>query len=194
MTNEQATLLLLAGGESKRMGRAKHLLLTPYGTMIDHIRKRLSPLFTEILVVGCGILPAVEELRIVEDVLPIHSPLVGIYSGLFASQTDLCFVLACDMPFVKPRLVCHLLKSARGVDIAVPVVKGYYEPLCAAYRKTAIPVIQETLDRGGLKVTKIYEHLRLRKVPENELRAFDPKLSSFVNLNTPRELDLLARL
>jgi len=43
-------------------------------------------------------------------------------------------------------------------------------------------------------VTRIYEHLRLRKVPENELRTFDPELSSFVNLNTPRKLDLLARL
>ncbi len=54
--------------------------------------------------------------------------------------------------------------------------------------------IQETLDRGALKITEIYDRLCLRKVPESDLRRFDPELSSFVNLNTPRELRLLSQL
>lgn len=192
--SEKATLILLAGGESKRMGCPKHLLSVPGGTIIDSLHGRLSGLFLETLVVGRGVCFTRGSLRTVEDVRKSRSPLVGIYSGLCAARTDLTFVVACDMPFVKPRLVRHLLFLAAEVNVVVPIVNGYYEPLCTAYRKSAIPVIQESLDLGNLKVTRIYEHLCVRQVSECEVKRFDPEFSSFVNLNTPRELRLLTYL
>ncbi len=190
---EDATLVILAGGESRRMGLPKHLLPASGGTVIEHLIGKLSPLFVETLVVGRK-LSLERGFRIVEDSRFEQCPLVGIVSGLLASKTDLCFVLACDLPFIKPELVRYLLSRAEDVDIVVPIINGYYEPLCAAYRRTAIPVIQETLDQGVLKITKIYDRLRLCKVPESEIRRFDPELSSFINLNTPRELILLSSL
>ncbi len=191
---EKATLILLAGGESKRMGQLKHLLSTSRGTVIDHLHACLSPSFSETLLVGRELSHELPELRMVEDLHPARSPLVGIYSGLAAAQTDLCFVLACDMPFVRSRLVEDLLSRAFDADVVVPIVRGYYEPLCAVYRRSAIPVIATALERNELKVTRVYEYLRLRTVPEEEVRAVDPDLSSFINLNTPHELPLLARL
>jgi molybdopterin-guanine dinucleotide biosynthesis protein A len=191
---EKATLILLAGGESKRMGQPKHLLSTSRGTVIDHLHTCLSPSFSETLLVGRELSHELPELRMVEDLHPARSPLVGIYSGLAAAQTDLCFVLACDMPFVRSRLVEDLLSRAFDADVVVPIVRGYYEPLCAVYRRSAIPVIATALERNELKVTRVYEYLRLRTVPEEEVRAVDPDLSSFINLNTPHELPLLARL
>jgi molybdopterin-guanine dinucleotide biosynthesis protein A len=191
---EKASLILLAGGESKRMGQPKHLLPTSRGTVIDHLHERLSSIFSETLLVGRELSHELPKLRTVEDLHPARSPLVGIYSGLAAAQTDLCFVLACDMPFVRSRLVEELLSRAFDADVVVPIVRGYYEPLCAVYRKSAIPVIATALERNDLKVTKIYEYLRLCAVPEEEIRVLDPDLSSFINLNTPHELPLLARL
>ncbi len=191
---EKATLILLAGGESRRMGQPKHLLSTSSGTVIDHLHARLSPIFAETLLVGRGLSHESPGLRTVEDLHPVRSPLVGIYSGLAAAQTDLCFVLACDMPFVRSRLVEDLLSRASDADVVVPIVRGYFEPLCAVYRKSAIPVIATALERNELKVTMIYEYLRLRTVPEEEVQAVDPDLSSFINLNTPHELPHLARL
>jgi len=191
---EDATLVILAGGESRRMGQPKHLLPTSGGTVIEYLIGKLSSLFVETLVVGRKLNPEGEGFRIVEDARPEQCPLVGIYSGLSAAKTDSCFVLACDLPSVKPELVQYLLSRAVGVDIVVPIINGYYEPLCAAYRRTAIPVIQETLDRGALKITEIYDRLRLRKVSEQEVKRFDSELSSFVNLNTPRQLRLLSGL
>ena len=175
-----------------RMGQPKHLLLTSRGTLIEHLDLRLCHLFSETLAVGRDLPPM--GLRSVGDLYLAQSPLVGIYSGLVASQTDVNFVLACDMPFVNPALVSHLISCADGVDVVVPVVNGYYEPLCAVYRKRAIPVIKEVLDRNVLKVTEIYSDLLVREVPEERLRAFDAELTSFVNLNTPRELALLNRI
>lgn len=191
---QEATLIILAGGESSRMGRPKHLLPTPHGTLIDHFLKGLSPMFTEVLVVGRNLTLSRPGIRTVDDARPEQCPLVGIYSGLCTANTDLAFVLACDLPFIKPELVRYLLSCAHEADIVVPVVKGYYEPLCAVYRQTAIPVIQETLDRRALKITEIYDRLQLCKVTEQEIKRFDPELASFVNLNTPKQLQLLAQL
>jgi len=191
---EDTTLVILAGGKSSRMGLPKHLLPTSGGTVIEHLIGKLSSLFVETLVVGRKLNLEGEECCIVEDIRPEQCPLVGVYSGLCAADTDLAFVLACDLPFIKPELVQYLLSCAHEADIVVPVVRGYYEPLCAVYRRTAIPVIEETLDRGALKITEIYDCLRLHKVTEHEIRGFDPDLVSFVNLNTPKQLRLLAQL
>jgi len=191
---EEATLIILAGGTSSRMGVLKHLLPTPHGTLLDYLIRRLSCFFVETLAVGRGLQLAGGEVRIVEDARPEQCPLVGIYSGLRAADTDLCFVLACDLPFVKPELVQYLLTCSDDVDVVVPVVDGYYEPLFAVYRHTAIPAIEENLDRGELKITQTYDHLRLHKIPERMIKRFDPDLASFVNLNTPRQLRLLAQL
>jgi molybdopterin-guanine dinucleotide biosynthesis protein A len=189
---EKATLILLAGGKSMRMGQPKHLLLTSRGTLIEHLDLRLRHLFSETLAVGRDLPPM--GLRSVDDLYPAQSPLVGIYSGLVASRADVNFVLACDMPFVNPALVSHLISYAGDVDVVVPVVNGYYEPLCAVYCKRAIPVIKELLNRNVLKVTEAYSQLLVREVPGQRLRVFDPELSSFINLNTPRELALLNRI
>ena len=151
-------------------------------------------MFAETVVVGRNLTLSRLGVRTVDDARPEQCPLVGIYSGLCAANTDLAFVLACDLPFVKPELVQHLLSCAHEADIVVPIVNGYYEPLCAVYRRTANPVIQETLDQGARKITEIYDRLCLKKVAEPDIRRFDPELSSFVNLNTPGDLELLSSL
>ena len=193
--SEGATLIILAGGESKRMGRPKHLLPKPRGgTVLEHLIARLSPMFTETLVVGRNLMSPSGNVRVVEDLYLARSPLIGIYSGLLAAKTDLSFVVACDMPFVRSSLVEHILSRSSGADVCVPIVNGYYEPLCAAYRRTAIPAIAEAIGRGTLKVTAPYDDLNPRTISEDELRRFDRDLVSFTNLNVPHQLELLAQL
>lgn len=193
--SEAATLIILAGGESKRMGRPKHLLSRPSGgTILEDVVGRLSSLFTETLIVGRNLTPPNDSVRVIEDLHLVRSPLVGIYSGLLAAKTDLSFVIACDMPFVRSSLVEHILSQSRDVDACVPIVNGYYEPLCAAYRHGAIPAISEAIERGVFKVTAPYKDLNLLTIPEEELRCFDAELVSFTNLNVPRQLELLAQL
>ncbi len=175
------------------MGVPKHLLPTPNGRLIDHLYRRLSPQFNESLLVGRGLVTPEGGWRMVEDVLPGQGALVGIYSGLFSSNTDNNFILACDMPFVVPALVYYLISlSSESVDAVVPVVRGYYEPLFAVYRKSCLPVIHRALERGKLQVSGAYEELRIRIVDEQEIRSFDHELTSFTNLNTPDQLGLLA--
>lgn len=190
-----ASLVILAGGESKRMGTPKHLLATRSGTIVEYLCQQLSARFVETLVVGRDPIQALSRgVRLIADVRPEKTPLVGIYSGLLSANTSLCFVVACDMPFVKPQLVQRLYEHTGNVDVTVPLIGSYYEPLCAFYRDSALAAIERVLDRGQRKVTAIYDDLRVCTVNESLLRTVDRELVSFINLNTPRELSLLGEL
>lgn len=194
MIAERTTLVILVGGASRRMGRPKHLLPTSRGTLVDHIVARLSPSFVETMLVGKEPMPPPGGGRFVADVLPERNPLVGIYSALLALETPLCLVIGCDMPFVVPDLAQVLLAQAAGFDVVVPRVGGYYEPLLAVYRPSCIPAMEEAIAEGSFRITSTYSRLRVREVPDDAIRAIDPNLVSFTNLNTPKELALLAHL
>jgi len=188
VTREPATLILLAGGESKRMGFPKHRLTVGGTPVLNHLHARLGPRFDETIVVGRGLDGLPPGARAAADRYAVRSPLVGIHAGLAASRTDLAFVTACDMPHVEPSLVEYLLDQAEGADVVVPVVRGYYEPLCAAYRTSCFEVIERLIARRTLKVSELYDFVRVRKANEEQVRLHDPRLRSFVNLNVPAEI------
>jgi molybdopterin-guanine dinucleotide biosynthesis protein A len=184
VSREPATLVVLAGGEAKRLGFPKHRLTVDGERVIDRLCRRLGPLFAETIVVGRGLDGLPDGVRVTDDRYAVRSPLVGIHAGLSALHTDLAFVTACDMPHVEPALAEFLLTQAEGVDVVVPVVRGYYEPLCAVYRRSCIAPIEDLIERGILKVSALYEPVRLREVSEEQVRRHDPELRSFLNLNT----------
>ena len=183
MSREPATLIILAGGEAKRMGFPKHQLVVDGRRVLNVLHERLAPLFVETLIVGQDIEDLPTGTRLVEDLYNIRAALVGIHAGLTASTTDLTFVVACDMPLVEPALVEYLLNQTHGFDVVVPIVRGYHEPLCAAYRRTCLEPIEGLIEVNVLKVSDCFAHVTLRAVPEEELRQLDLKFHSFVNIN-----------
>jgi len=192
VSREPATLIVLAGGEAKRLGFPKHQLAVDGERVIDRLCRRLGPLFAETVVVGRGLDGLPPGVRATGDRFLVRSPLVGIHAGLSASRTDLAFVTACDMPHVEPALVEFLLAQTEGVDIVVPVVRGYYEPLCAAYRRTCIAPIEDLIEHGVLKVSALYKLARVHETDEPHVRFHDPQLRSFANLNVPSRTDTAA--
>ena len=189
MSREPATLIILAGGESKRMGFPKHRLHIDGVDVLSHLRRRLGHLLDEILVAGRDLTDIPQGLRDTEDRYVIRSPLVGIHAGLADARTDVGLVIACDMPHVEPTLVEYILASAQDHDVAVPIVRDYYEPLCAAYRKACIRPIAEMLSAWDLKVSNLYQRVATRTLPQKEILLCDPGLRSFVNLNAERHLE-----
>jgi len=188
VSRKPATLIVLAGGEAKRLGFPKHHLMVDGERVLDRLCRRLGPLFAETVVVGRSLDGLPDSVRTTEDRYAVRSPLVGIHAGLAASRTDLAFVTACDMPHVEPALVEFLLTQAKGVDAVVPVVRGYYEPLCAVYRRSCIGPIEDLIERGVLKVSELYERVNIRKIPEKQVRERDVEFRSFVNLNAASPL------
>jgi len=179
-----ATLLVLAGGESRRMGRPKALLPVGAITLIEWLVARLAPAFDQLLVAARdpGQLPPSLHPHLVTDLHAASGPLAGVEAGLAASTCDIVVAIACDMPQVTPDLLQRLVvaASAEGIDAAVPRVRGEPEPACAAYRRSAAGPISAALEAGRFKAARVLDELRVAW-----LDGEDPAL--FVNLNTPED-------
>lgn len=175
-----ATLLVLAGGESRRMGRSKALLPVNGTTLVEWIAGRLSPHFAHLLVAARDETQLPPSLRphLVRDLHLGAGPLAGVEAGLAASPHDTVVAVACDMPRVTPELARRLAAAAEGVDAAVPRVGGRPEPACAAYRSSCGGAIAAALAEGRQRATDALAELRVRW-----LDGEDPEL--FRNLNTP---------
>jgi molybdopterin-guanine dinucleotide biosynthesis protein A len=183
--------IILSGGLNTRMGgRNKALIELGGRSFIARILTALEGSFNQVLLVTRQPeLYRSQSVRIVEDIFNLRTPLTGIHSGLVNMTADYGFVTSCDTPLLKSELV-HLLVSEieTDLDIVVPSSGSHFQPLCAVYSKRCIPFIEDRLGRGDVKTDSIYESLRVKKIPYQRLRAVDPKLDSFFNVNTPDDL------
>jgi len=192
MTSPRFSVVILAGGQSRRMGRDKRALPwipTPGGspqTLLGHVVATVSRLTDDIVLVANDD-PEVTGARVVGDLYPRSGSLGGIYSGVAAAARDLAFVAAADMPFLNPMLILDLARRASRVDAVVPVIGGRPEPLHTVYRKTVLAPARRQIDRRELKIALVFNAVSTVRVPEADLRMLDQDLRSFWNLNTPEE-------
>lgn len=188
--------VVLAGGRATRLGGINKALLEVGGVrLLDRVLDALQPLAEQIVVVGHladGI--SGPDFEIVADAVPGGSALVGIYSGLQAARNDVALVVACDMPFLSTTLLGRIARLSEGYDIVAPRLGAHLEALHAAYRRTCLPVMREAIAQGRHKIIDFYPHLRVREVEEREMRALDPELLSFFNVNTPADLEQASML
>ena len=183
---ESRTLIILAGGQSRRMGRDKAHLPTGAGTLLERIVERLSPVVDQVIVAG-GPQLSIDEVRWVPDARPGAGPLAGMAAGLAAMSGELGWTVACDLPDVEPGIGELLFAAAPDVDAVVPRLDARPECLCAVYRAGLAGRILTMLDAGERRVTALLDGLRVRYVDAVDLRRVDPELHSFRNLNTPDE-------
>lgn len=180
----KATLLLLAGGESKRMGQPKALLPVGKVTLVEWIADRLGGSFAEVLVSANDPQLVPKGLRMVRDRRAGHlGPLAGIEAGLAASTNEVMVAVACDMPRATPELAEKLVQLSEGHDAAVPRIGGRPEPAFASYRQTAAWAIGEALDMGRLKAAGALVHMDVVWLDDA-----DRKL--FWNINTPKDYQI----
>ncbi|MDR5696281.1 MAG: molybdenum cofactor guanylyltransferase [Armatimonadota bacterium] len=180
------TGVVLAGGKSRRMGCDKATLPLGDRSLLAHVVGRLRAVCAPVLVVAsrpdaypdCGV-------PVIADRWPVGGPLAGLHAGLAAARTDYAVVVACDLPFITPSVLRGLVERAGGFEAAVPRVDGVAQPLCAVYHRGVEPVAEALLRRGVRSVRALLRRLRVHYVGEDELRAWDPDLRSFLNVNTP---------
>lgn len=180
---------ILSGGLNSRMaGKNKAFLDVGGRTILNRLLATLEPLFGEILLVTrqpqtyVGI-----PVKIVVDLFEDRSSLTGIHAALTNADADHAFVVPCDAPFVQPGVVQLLLDALEPQwDVVVPMVDGYYQPLCAIYSKRCVSVIETQLRRRDYKIINFFDRMKIKTLPADRIKAADPKLLSFLNINTPQ--------
>lgn len=180
------TAIVLAGGASRRMGADKALLSIDGRPMIQSLIESLVPISRGVIVSLNDrerqgelerALPA--GTRVIYDERPDQGPLMGIYAGLKASDTDVNLVVACDIPKVDAGFVTEMRSYAGDHDVVVSVDgEGRTNALLALYNKSVIPLIKEQLDRGERKIVLFFPRCRVKYVRL-------PGGDWYGNINTP---------
>ncbi len=190
MDGGRLTVAIMAGGESRRMGRNKALLPVADRPLIAWLVALAHHLGEDVLVVARDPAPyTFLGVPIVTDRFPGVGPLAGLHAALDAAPGEWVLALACDMPFIEPRVI-HYLRTLAGqeVDVVMPRVRGREEPLHALYRRgTCLPAVEDAIRAGKRRVISFLPRVRVHYVPEEALRRVTPDLRSFHNVNTPEE-------
>lgn len=181
--------VLLAGGESRRMGQDKATLVFEgkplWEIQLDLLRK-LRP--TEIfLSARSDPLWRPADVHFVSDQTPSRGPLSGLAATLPRIRTDHLLALAIDMPLMTEdflRSLSNLIKPSCGV---VPMIGNRAEPLAAIYPKGADSNVIAALSGPDFSLRSLAKKLiatgklRLVSVSKNEENYFR-------NINKPDDL------
>ena len=187
--------IILAGGKSSRFGRDKAFVKIDGTPIIKRQLQILRSLFKKIIIVTNN--PDKYRLRgvkIIQDIIPDRGPLGGIYSGLGASDSIYNFFVACDMPFIKEALIRYIIKNRRGFDVVVPKINKKFHPLFGLYRKDCVKIIEKRLSEGRFNISGIFSELKCRFITAQEVRRFDRKMLSLVNINTGRDFEMAKKI
>jgi molybdopterin-guanine dinucleotide biosynthesis protein A len=184
--------IILAGGQSKRMGSPKAWLPVGAELMLPRIVRLLSEAVSPVIVVAAPgqdlpVLPA--EIQVVRDEREGRGPLQGLAAGLSALNgiADAAFVTGCDTPFLRPAFVTRMFALLDAGSICVPRIDNHCHPLAGVYRASVLSAVNEMLKTDHLKLQDLLDRVPTRMVGAPELLDIDPNLESLRNVNTAEE-------
>ncbi len=195
----KVTIVIQAGGESRRMGQSKALVPFAGRPLICRLIERLGPVADELVITTNegGRLAFLNDrypeygIRLVPDLHDFRGALPGIHTALEAASHPYVAIVACDMIFASPRLVVaeSLALKESGADAVVPVNKHGFEPFHAIYRRsTCLPAVESLLSAGDKRAQSFFGSINIRQFTQSEVLAAEPMGGCFVNANTPDDL------
>jgi molybdenum cofactor guanylyltransferase len=187
------TAIILAGGDSQRMGRDKASLMLSEQTLLQRVIATMQQIFPEVIISVRQPRPEIDLPQVCDEQpnegMPGAGPLAGLVAGLSTVTTPWAFVVACDMPFVEPAVVELLGKFRSTYQAVVPVVQGHPQPLAAFYANSCLAVMRESLTTQDKSLRGVLRMLDVCYVDQAGLQDADPQLRSFVDLDTPQDVE-----
>lgn len=198
----RVTVVIQAGGESRRMGRSKATVPFAGRPLICRLVERLAPVADDLVITtnepeNLAFLHSEYPqlgIQLVRDVFDYRGALPGLYTALRAARNPFVAVVACDMVFASSSLVAAeaIALKESGADAVVPVNKHGFEPFHAIYRRMeCLPAIREALDRGEKRAQGFFDQVNILEFPQSKVLEAEPMGGCFINANTPDELHAL---
>ena len=203
MTNRQLqdepfSVIILAGGFGRRLGRDKATCMAAGRPLLHWTALAAAGVTDDILVVrrpDQQFLTAMgAPWRELTDLRAERGPMAGLEAALHEIEHDLAVLVACDMPLLRRATLRAVAAGANGVEIAMPQIGGFAQPLLAAYRRGIEPVVRGLLDRNEGRLRALLPLVPHRLLDESALRSSDASLESFVNVNRTEDLERVIRI
>lgn len=186
---------VLAGGASRRMGRDKRFMPIQGSPLLFRVLSALELCtHSQMIIANDAHHPmfATIQLPIIRDDIPDKGSLGGLYTAITHGPTEWIVCVAADMPLLNAELILMMIqKIDNPYDVILPVVDGHPQGFHAIYRKTSRSVIYQQMEKNNLRVQDIFSHLRVCEIDEDTSRQYDTHLKSFVNLNSPEDIQSL---
>jgi len=150
------------------MGRDKSTMLVDGVPMAARVAAALAAGGC-VHVVAIGGDRAALGLTVVPDLHPGEGPLGGIITALrqLPDEVEAMFVASCDLPALTGAAVHAVLEALLDhptADVAIAV--GHRDqPLCSAWRPTALPTLEHLFHTGERRATAAVEALTVERVP-----------------------------
>lgn len=182
--------LILAGGQSSRMGQDKALLSWEGQPFLLRVCQVAAALTSQVYILTpwCDRYQAVlaDCYQSIRELNPGQGPLVAFAQGLTEIQSEWILLLACDLPLLQvdilKKWMMQLNQVPDSILAVVPHQESGWEPLCGFYRQTALPPLQDFIEAGGRSFQKW-----LSQIPTLPLSVGQPELQMLANCNTPEE-------
>ena len=170
---------LFAGGASRRMGTDKALLPWRGSTLVRYLAGELGFFSEKILSAQKASLLPGADWRLVPDLRSDCGPLGALESVLSTMRSDAALCVACDLPFFTRELAERMLRALREeADCLVCRDEtGRVHPVCAIYRRQALPVVTGQLQAGDFRMMHLLANLKTDH--------FSVATAQMQNANTP---------
>jgi len=183
--------LILAGGENKRLAVTKGFLKINGRRIIESNVELLKGIF------DCVIISTNNPetyfyigIPMIGDILKYRGPLTGILSALITLETPELFVTACDMPFIKPELVRHIVdRWVDNKEAVIPIFDSKPQPLLGIYSKSLVDKMEQSIKEDIRSVREFLKEIDAFYISEKEVELIDPEGKSFVNINTMEDYE-----
>ena len=186
------TVVILAGGESRRMGRDKLRLTLEGEALLERALRRWGAAFPKVLVsvAGPDRYPWLGDRR-VPDLRPGQGPMAGLEAGLLRAGEPV-FLTAADMPFSSPRAALRMcaLCPQEAEACVLTDEEGRWEPLFGLYKPALLPEIRALLDSGRRSMAALLDRSRVKVLRGADLgELWEDRL--LLNLNEPGDYEKL---
>lgn len=189
---------ILAGGANTRFGGEPKGLRRIAGVrIIDRVADALRSAAEQLVLISnapdaARWLPGVPAFA---DRRSERGSIIGLHTALLHA-TDTVVVVAWDMPFLSAKLLQLVAaKAAQSEYAAVPESDRGLEPLCAAYSVRCLPVIEQAIDDGELRLRSLLVRLpSFERVVLTDVETCGDPDRLFMNVNSPSQLALAEQL
>jgi molybdopterin-guanine dinucleotide biosynthesis protein A len=198
-----AAAIILAGGRSSRMGSPKAALPWHGSTLLRRVTGlAMRSVDAPVIVVRAPdqeLPPLDPAVEVVADAREGRGPLQGLAAGMAAigERAAGVYVSSTDVPLLHPAFIRRVTRALDGdVDVVLPEIHGFRQPLSAAYRVALLPQVEALIAADQLKPAFLFELCRVLKLNDETilrdatLARVDPQLASVSNLNERSDYEL----